>query len=183
MVRPLTKKRRVRTSFDGQHVKGSKTLVKSSWEHFYHNFVLLWGELIHEKCSLLKFEILRVIVTTHGLAITSILFPIVNICRSPFKCNYMKNKKHFLGFLFQLLNIHQILNIFKKKKIVIASVFPKLKTVYDLVRTFTKKRIFRRSFESEHFKGLQKLVKSSWEGFYDINRSLWEDMIWKISPW
>ena len=129
MVRSFTKKRRIRTSFDGQHVKGSKTLVKLSWEHFYHNFPPLWGELFQQKFPLLKFEIIRVFVTTHGVPITSILFPILNICRSPFKCNYMKNKNDFLGFWFILLNIHQILNFFKKNNIVIANVFPKWKTV------------------------------------------------------
>ena len=65
----------------------------------------------------------------HGLPITSILFRIVRIWSSLFKCNYLKNKKHFLSFLFHLWNLHQILNIFDKKKIVIASVFSKLMTL------------------------------------------------------
>ena len=129
MVRPLTKNRRVGTSFECQHVKGYKTLVKSSWEHFYHILPSLWGEFIRKKCPLLKFEIIGVFVNTHGLPITSILFRIVNICRSVFKCNYLKNKKHLLGFLFHLWNLHQILNIFKKKKILVANIFPKLTTV------------------------------------------------------
>ena len=30
LVRPLSKKQRLRKSFDSQHVKGSETLVKSS---------------------------------------------------------------------------------------------------------------------------------------------------------
>ena len=94
-------------------------------------------------CPLLKFEIIGMFVDTHGLPITSILFRIVNICRSVFKCNYLKNKKHLLGFLFHLWNLHQILNIFNKKKIVIANVFPKLRTGSDLVRPLTNKRIFK----------------------------------------
>ena len=129
MVRPPTRKRRVRTCFDGYQVKGSKTLVKSSWEHFDHIFSSLWGELIRKKCPLFKFKIIEVFVNTHGLPITSILFRFVRICRFQFNCNYLKNKKHLLGFLFHLWNLHQILNIFKKKKILIANVFPKLRTV------------------------------------------------------
>ena len=46
-----------------------------------------------------------------------------------FKCNYLKNKKLFLSFLCNLRKLQQILTIFKKQKIVIAHVFPKLQTV------------------------------------------------------
>ena len=128
MVRQLTKQRRVGTSFDSQHVKGFQILEKSSWELFYHIFSSLWGEMIWKISPWFKFEIIGVFVNTHGLAITSILLPIVGICRSLFKCNYLKSKKHFLSFLFHLNNIHQISNISNKKNIVIANVFLKLRT-------------------------------------------------------
>ena len=45
VIRPLSKKRRFRTPFDSQYVKGSKNLVKSSWEHFLyilHHFERTW---------------------------------------------------------------------------------------------------------------------------------------------
>ena len=48
---------------------------------------------------------------------------------SLFKCNYLKNKKHLVNFLFRFWNLHQILNIFEKKIIVVANVIPKLNTV------------------------------------------------------
>ena len=99
---------------------------------------------------------------TRGLPITSILFRMVMICSSLFKCNYLKNQKHFLSSLFHLWNLHQFLNIFKKKMIVIANVFPKLQTVKDLARPLTKKRCFSTFFNSQHVKGSQTLVKSSW---------------------
>ena len=127
-----------------------------------------------------KFEIIG--VSAHGLAITSILFRIVGISRSLLKCNYLESKKYFLCFLFHLKNIHQISNISKKKKIVIANVFPKLTTVQDLVRPLTKKRRVRTSFDSQHVRVSQTLVKSSWEHFYHLFPSLWEEMTWKISP-
>ena len=38
LVGPLSKKRRFRTSFDSEKVKGSQTLVKSGLDHFYHTF-------------------------------------------------------------------------------------------------------------------------------------------------
>ena len=125
---PLTIQRRLKTSFDSQHVKRFQTLVKSSWEHFYHIFSTLWGEIIWKLSPRLKFEIIGFLIT-HGLPITSILFRIVRICRSLFKSSYLKNEKHFPGFLFHLWNLHQTLNILKKKYLLIANVFPKLATV------------------------------------------------------
>ena len=119
----------------------------------------------------------------HGLPITSILFRIVRICCSLFKSSYLKNKKHFLAFLFHLWNLHQIWNIFKKKKIVIANVFPKLATVQGLVTPLTIQRRLKTSFYSQHVKRFQTLIKSSWEHFSNIFWSLWEEIIWKISTW
>ena len=107
----------------------------------------------------------------------------MRICRSLFKSSYLKNKKHFLSFLFHLCNLHQILNIFKKKKILIANVFPKLATVQGLITPLTIHRCLKTSFDSQHVKQFQTLVKSSWEHFYHIFWSLWGEIIWKISPW
>ena len=100
----------------------------------------------------------------------------------PFKSGYVKNKKHLLGFLFHLWNIHQILNIFKKNKIVIGNVFPKLATVQGLITPLTFQRPLETSFNSQHVKRFQTPVKCSWQHFYHIFSSLWGDIIWKISP-
>ena len=75
----------------------------------------------------------------------SILFRIVRICCSLFKSSYLKNKKNFLSFLFHLWNLHQILNNFIKKNIVIANVFPKLATVQGLVTPLTIQRRLKTS--------------------------------------
>ena len=95
----------------------------------------------------------------------------------------LKTKLHFLGFLFHWWNLHQILNIFKKKKIVIAKVFPKLATVQVLVTPLTIQRRLKTFFDRQHVKRFQRLVKSSWAHFYHIFSSLWGEIIWKISPW
>ena len=119
---------------------------------------------------------------THGLPITSILFRFVRICRSLLKSSYLKNKKHFPGFLFHLWNLHQISNISRKKKIIIANVFLKLATVQCLVTRLTIQRRLKTFFDSQHVKRFQTLVKSSWEHFCHTFSSLWGEMIWKISP-
>ena len=112
----------------------------------------------------------------------SMMFRIVRTRGSLFKCNYLKNEKFSVNFLFNLWNLHEVLNIFLKKKIVIANILPKLQTVKDLIRPLFKKRRFRTSFDSQQVKGSQKLVKSSWEHFYHILPSLWREKIGKISP-
>ena len=119
----------------------------------------------------------------YGLPITSILFQIVRIWRFLFKSSYLKNKKDFLGFSFHWWNLHQNLNIFKKKNIVIGRVFPKLATVQGLLTSLTIQRRLKTSFDSQNGKRFQPLVQSSWEHFYHIFSFLWGEMIWKISPW
>ena len=182
MVTPITIQRRLKTSFDSQHFKRFQTLVKSSWENFYHIFSSLWGEIIWKKSPWLKFGIIGLFVNT-WTAITRILSRIVRVCFALFKSIYLKNKKHFLGFLFHLWKLHQIWKICKKNKILIANVFSKLATVEGLVTPLTIQRRLKTSFDSEHVKRLETVVKSSWEHFYRISLSLWEEIIWKTSPW
>ena len=64
IVRALSKKRRFRTSFERQHVKGCETLSKSALERVYHIFSSLWDKMIWEIYLLLIFEILSVFVNT-----------------------------------------------------------------------------------------------------------------------
>ena len=65
-------------------------------------------------------------------------------------------------------NLHEILNILKKKMIVIAFLLRNLQSVKDLVRLLCKKHCFRTPFDSQHVKGSQTLVKSEREYFPDI---------------
>ena len=69
-------------------------------------------------------------------------------------------EKTFFNFLFHFWNLHQISNIFKKKMIFLANVFPKLQTVKILVRPLFKNGHFRKRFDSQHEKASQILAKS-----------------------
>ena len=46
LVKPLSRIRCFRTSFDSQSVNGCQTLVKSAWEHFHHIFDHSDGKLL-----------------------------------------------------------------------------------------------------------------------------------------
>ena len=66
---------------------------------------------------------------THWLRMTTLLFRIVRVLSSLFKCNYLKNEKIFPKFLFRFWNLPEILIIFQKRMIVRANVFPRFQTV------------------------------------------------------
>ena len=92
----------------------------------------------------------------------SILFAILRICSSLFKCNFHKIEELFSVFSLSVLESSSYFKHFEKKKIiVIASVFPKLQTVKVLFRPPSKKRRFRIFFDSQHVKVSQTLVKSA----------------------
>ena len=78
----------------------------------------------------------------------------------PIQMNSLKNLKLFPNFLFHFWNLHQILNILKKRMIVIANIFAKLETVKNLFRPLSKNRRLRRHFESQHVKVSQILAES-----------------------
>ena len=84
-------------------------------------------------------------------------------------------RKTFCVFFVPL----EILNIFKKKMIFIATLFRKLQTVKDLFRTLSKKHPL---MTVNMLNGSQTLAKRAWEHIYHIFSSLRENLIWKTSP-
>ena len=64
LVKPLSRKRSFRTSFDSQPVNRRQTLVKSTWEQFYHYCWSFWKEMTWKISHLLNLGILGVFVNT-----------------------------------------------------------------------------------------------------------------------
>ena len=73
------------------------------------------------------------------------------------------------------------MNIFKKKMTLIAEVFPKLRTPKNMVTSMSKKSCFNGSFEKQHGKGAQTLLKGQRQLLYDIYWSLWRQLSYKKS--
>ena len=69
--------------------------------------------------------------------------------------------KTFCNFFVPFQNLHQTLNILKKKIVVITTLFQKSQSVKDLIRPLSKKHRFRTPFDSHHVKGSHTLVKSA----------------------
>ena len=99
---------------------------------------------------------------------TSILFLTENIWRNQFGSNYLKNKKLFHNFFLHFRNLHEILNIFKKKMTFIADLFPKLRTPKHVVRYLSKKSRFKGLFDRQHGKRVQTLLRSEPQHRYHI---------------
>ena len=67
--------------------------------------------------------------------------------------------KYFLTIFLHFLNLDSILNIFKKKMILVAHVFLNLLTPKNVVREMSKKFSFRGPFDKKHGKRAKRLLK------------------------
>ena len=99
---------------------------------------------------------------------TSILFLTENIWGNQFRSNYLKNEKLFLNRLLHFRNLHEILNICKKKMSFIADLFVKLRTPKNVVRYMSKKSRSKGSFDRQHGKRVQTLLWSVSQHRYHI---------------
>ena len=84
--------------FHSQHVKESQKLVKPAENHFCARFASFGVKLKLKKSFLFSLRFLDCLLTRR-LPMTSILVIIRRIYRYQFKCNYLKNQRHFATFL------------------------------------------------------------------------------------
>ena len=99
---------------------------------------------------------------------TSILYLTENIWRNQFGSNNLKKQQLFHNFFLHFPNLHEILNIFKKKMTFIADLFPKLRTPKNVVRYLSKKSRFKGLFDRQHGKRVQTLLRSEPQHRYHI---------------
>ena len=99
---------------------------------------------------------------------TSILFLTEAIQRNIFRSNYLKNKKLFPNFFSCFRNLHEILNICKKKMSFIADLFAKLRTPKNVVRYMYKKSSSKGPFDRQLGKRVQTLLRARSQHRYHI---------------
>ena len=99
---------------------------------------------------------------------TSIRFLTENIWHNQFESNYLKNEKLFLDYFLHFRNLHEILNICKKKMTFIADLFAKSRTPKNVVRYLSKKSRFKGTFARQHGKRVQTLLRSESQYRYHI---------------
>ena len=73
------------------------------------------------------------------------------------------------------------MNIFEKKMALLPDVFPKLRSQKNLLRSILKNSGFKGSFEKQHGKCAQTLLKCQGQLLYHIYWSLWRQLSYKKS--
>ena len=99
---------------------------------------------------------------------TSILFLTDTIYRNKFGRYYLRSEKLFLNCFLHFRNLHEVLNICKKKMTFIADLFAKLRTPKNVVRYMSKKSRFKGPFDWQHGKRVQTLLWSEPQHRYHI---------------
>ena len=95
---------------------------------------------------------------------------------SPIQMQLSFKPKTFSDFFCHFSNLHQIFNILRKNKMVIATLLRKLQAVKGLVGLPSKKHCFRTPFDKQHAKESQTLEKSASEDFHRIFSLLLENL-------
>ena len=80
---------------------------------------------------------------------------------SPIQMQLSLKPTTFSDCFVHFWNLDQILNILKKKMIVIATLLRKLQTVKDFFRPLSKKHRLRTPFDSQYVKGSQTLANGA----------------------
>ena len=78
----------------------------------------------------------------------------------PIQKQLSQKQQVFPKFFFRFRNLHEILNICKKKMTLIADLFAKLRTPKNVVRYLSKKSCFKGPFDRQHGKRVQTLLQS-----------------------
>ena len=113
-VRPLSKKRRLRTRFDSQHLRAFQILAKSPWERFYDVFSSFSGKLIFKISPIVLGEILKVFVNTLIAADKYAVHDGDNL-RLPIQMQWSEKRKNFSEFFVPFLESTSNFKHFQKK--------------------------------------------------------------------
>ena len=113
-VRPLSKKRSLRTRFESQDLRAFQALGKSPWERFYHIFWSFSKKLIWIMSSIVWGEISAVFVNTLS---TDGMFPVQD-CENlelPIQMELSQKRKTFSGCFVPFLESTSNFKHFEKK--------------------------------------------------------------------
>ena len=140
----MYKKSCFRESFDNWHGKQAENLLKSEGPL---PFLLISLKAIQPgKVSLSDITILRYFFNPLSADNRYSLLNGRNLLQR-FQMQIYRKRKIFSRSFLHILNLHSILNIFKKKMTVLADVFLNLRIPKNLVREMSKKSCFREPFD------------------------------------
>ena len=111
----MFKKSRVRRLIYSQHVKGSKTLLKSVWQYFCRVFWSVWNKMTLKNSLSVVSETLRLFVNILTPDDKYTLSVKASVSGNQFKCKYRQIEKYFLNLFLHFPNLHKILDTLKEK--------------------------------------------------------------------
>ena len=165
MVTSMSKKSRFKGSFAKQHGTRTQTFFKFACYHLYHIHWSLWMELPCKNSLLVTCKISRLFPNRRNADGKYSLLNRDNLTQQ-IQIQVSPKKKTFSDFFSAILKSNLNFKHFRKKKMsLIVDVFPKLRTPKNLVRSISKKPRFKKSFEKQHGKRAQTLLKFAWQQF------------------
>ena len=180
MVTSMSKKSRFKGSFGKQHGKRAQTLLKLGWPHLSHIYWSLLMQLTCKKSLLVTFKISRLFPNTLSADGKYSPFKRDNLTQ-PIQMQLSRKQKSFSDFFSAFLKSNWHFGCLKEKMTLIGDVFPKLQPPKNVVRSTSKKSRLRGSFEKQHGKCVQTLLKCQGQLLYHIYWSRWKELIWKKS--
>ena len=156
----MSKKSCFRGHFGGRLGEREEALLKSGLHQLYHSYWSLWRQLGCKKSLLLIWKDLTLFLnglTTHEW---------YSRCngdnlRGPNHMHLSPKQETFSrSFFLNFWNLHESLNIFQKRKTVIADVFPKLRTPKNVLQSISKKSHFKGHFSERYVELEEALLKS-----------------------
>ena len=133
MVRKMSKKSHFWGPFDKQHVKLAQTLLKSEPQNLKHVYWSLKRQLSSKKSLLVICKVSRLFVNALTADDKYSLLNRDNLTQ-PIQTELSQRQKKISQLFLPFWNAKKILNTFKKKMTLIADVFPKLRTLKNVVK-------------------------------------------------
>ena len=151
-------------------------LLKSAEKYFYSIFGSFCAKLSQKKLSLIRSEILGLLVNTFTVNFEYSRSNRENL-RLPIQVKLSENYRLFAALFLHFWHVHEICNFLEKKKkkrmTVIGQVVLKLLTPKYVLNWMHDKASFLKPFGSERVNYSQKLLKSAEKYFYTTFSSFW----------
>ena len=130
--------------------------------------------------SLLYADILGLFVKTLNADLKYYLLITENL-KKPIQMQLCQKQRFSAQFVAVFLKSRLNFQGFQQKVTLIANLFLKLPTPKNVFKQMSKNSRFRGTFNKQHGKGDQKMLKSERHQFYNIHGSLWRQVSWKKS--
>ena len=158
VVRYMCKKSRFRLPFQKENGKRVSTLFKFERQQLYHIYWSRWRKFSCKKSLLVICKSLTLFVNTMSALDKCSLLNRDNLMQ-PIHMQLSQKLKTFSSFILQFRIIGQLLDIFRKKRTLVAYLFLRLGPAKNMVRYMCKKSHFRLPFQKEHGKRVSTLFK------------------------